>query len=72
MKPSEILALPMQDNEDGAATVRDYLKALLAKLWEDGDGFSCKRLYETLFDAGLVEADYATADQLIADAIKEL
>lgn len=39
----EVLDTPMQDNDAGASTVRDYLKALLFALWEEGEGFSGKR-----------------------------
>ena len=38
-----VLDLPMGDNDANAATVRGYLKALLTKLWEEGEGFSGKR-----------------------------
>lgn len=38
-----VLDLPMGDNDANAATVRDYLKALLTKLWEKGERFSGKR-----------------------------
>lgn len=38
-----VLDLPMGENDANAATVRGYLKALLTKLWEDGEGFSGKR-----------------------------
>lgn len=63
--PAAVLALPMRPNDADAATVRDYLVALLAALWEESDNFSGKRpfgnsswpydLYETLGKAGLVE-----------------
>lgn len=67
-----ILGLPLEPdhNDAGAATVRDYLVALLAVLWECGEGFSGKRpfgesgwqgeLYEPLIRAGII-------DGLIAD-----
>jgi len=64
MMPAEILALPMQDNESGARTVRGYLIRLLAELWNEGEGFSSKRpfgnsgwehdLYLPLIKAGVV------------------
>ena len=38
-----ILDLPMEQNDAGAATVRDYLKALLSSVWEKEEGFSGKR-----------------------------
>lgn len=43
MSGAEILALPMKPNDADAATVRDYLKALLATLIEKEEGFSGKR-----------------------------
>lgn len=43
MDATEILALPMADNDSGADTVRGYLKTLLAALWDEGEGFSGKR-----------------------------
>lgn len=41
--PADVLALAMQDNDADAKTVRDYLKALVATLWREGEGFSGKR-----------------------------
>ena len=62
-----ILDLPMQDNDAGAATVRSYLKALLSKLWKDRECFSGKRpfgnsawnydLYTALVTAGAVAGE---------------
>lgn len=43
MTGAEILALEMGDNDAGAKTVRGYLKELLTRLWEQGEGFSGKR-----------------------------
>ena len=40
--PQQVLDLPMDDNDSGADTVRGYLVALLATLWQEGDGFSGK------------------------------
>jgi hypothetical protein len=42
----EILAVPLHlaaQEDSGAATVREYLVALLRRLWEEEDGFSGKR-----------------------------
>lgn len=60
----QILDLPMQPNDADAATVRDYLIALLAELWREQEGFSGKRpfgnsgwgydLMEPLIRAGLI------------------
>ncbi len=38
-----ILALPMEENDSGATTVRGYLVALVRKVWEEDEGFSGKR-----------------------------
>jgi len=60
-----ILDIEMQDNDAAAKTIRGYLKALLSKLWEEGEGFSGKHpfgnsgwefpLYTALVKAGVVE-----------------
>lgn len=61
----ELLLVPMQENDAGAATVGGYLQALLSKLWQEEEGFSGKRpfgnsgwadeLYRPLIAAGKVE-----------------
>lgn len=38
-----VLDLPMQENDAGAKTIREYLKGLLHVLWNEGEGFSGKR-----------------------------
>lgn len=43
MTGEEILDLPMEENDAGAATIRDYLKALLRVLWREGESFGGKR-----------------------------
>ena len=45
MTPREVLDLPMDelDNDAQALTIRGYLTALLARLWEDKEGFNGKR-----------------------------
>ena len=68
LTPAEILALPMQDNDADAATIRDYLVALLAEVWKWTDEFSGKRpfgnsnweneLYLALINAGAIEGGY--------------
>lgn len=60
-----VLDLPMQDNDAAAATVRGYLTALLANVWDEEEGFDGKRpfgnsgwqfdLHLALIDAGLLE-----------------
>jgi hypothetical protein len=63
--PQDVLALPLeQPNDARAATVRDYLVALLREVWEGAEGFSGKRpfgnsgwqydLYRPLVKAGIV------------------
>lgn len=64
MEPS-ILDLPMGRNDAKAKTIRDYLKALLTRLWREGEGFSGKRpfgnsgwrheIYKVLIAAEIVE-----------------
>lgn len=41
--PQQILDLPMQENDAEAATIREYLIALLAAVWTEQEGFSGKR-----------------------------
>lgn len=72
---AQILSTPLGDNDAGAATVRDYLVALLVELWREEEGFSGKRpfgnsgwayeVYGPLVNAGLIagtidEDGYAT------------
>jgi hypothetical protein len=38
-----ILDTPMHKNDAHAATIRQYLRALLTKLWDQREGFSGKR-----------------------------
>lgn len=63
----EILDVPVHEGNDaGATTIRGYLVALLANLWDQGEGFSGKRpfgnsgwdwdLYAALGRAGHIEA----------------
>lgn len=59
-----ILDIPMEQNDANASTIREYLKALLYALWDEGEGFSGKRpfgnsgwehdLYNALVKAGVV------------------
>lgn len=62
MTGQEILALPMGENDVKASTIKNYLKALLAVLWKEEQGFSGKRPFGTSgwqWDvyAALVKAD---------------
>ena len=68
-----ILDLPMQENDANAATIRDYLMALLLTLWNEADGFSGKRpfgnsdwewdLYYPLIEAGIVAGKFESDDE---------
>lgn len=63
----QILDCPMAANDAGAKTIREYLKALLRTLWDEGDSFSGKRpfgnsdwqmdLEVALIEAELVEGE---------------
>lgn len=76
-----ILDIKMQPNDAGAETVKDYFKALLTQIWEQGESFSGKRpfgnggwqweLLDALTSAG-VAADEHVASQLIYDAIDSI
>ena len=68
MTPIEILEIPMQENDAGAKTIREYLIKLLTVLWEEQEGFSGKRpfgnsgwdfeLYEALVKAKAVDGKF--------------
>ena len=60
-----LLGLRLDDNDAGAATVREYLTRLLAKVWREGAGFSGKRPFgnsgwEYDLYVPMVEADFIT------------
>jgi hypothetical protein len=58
----------MQDNDAKAATIGDYLRELLRKLWNEGESFSGKRpfgnsgweheIYLALGKAGHIKAEF--------------
>jgi len=64
MDTKSILDLPMSRNDARATNIGEYLRALLATLWDEGESFSGKRpfgnsgwdydLYKPLIVAGLV------------------
>ena len=64
----QVLDLALPDNDSGTDTVRGYLTALLALVWEHEQGFNGKRpfgnsgwqddLYAPLVRAGLVEGSF--------------
>jgi len=65
--PQQILALPMGENDADAATIREYLIALLAALWDEKEGFNGKRPFgnsgwdgdfvAALIQAGAIEGE---------------
>lgn len=67
MTPEEVLAVPMDpdQNDAAASTIREYLAVLLGTLWEEKDGFSGKRpfgnsswdfdIYKALVAAGAID-----------------
>ncbi len=68
MNTKQILELKLDNDDfDPDMTIRDYLRELLIKLWEDGEGFSGKRpfgnsgweydLYVPLIKAGVVPGE---------------
>lgn len=67
MTPQEILALPLGPNDAEAATIRDYLKALLSAVWKEQESFDGKRpfgnsdwdydMFPALIKAGAVKGD---------------
>jgi len=79
--PAAVLALPMQDNDANAATVRDYLVKLLAAVWAEGECFSVKRpfgnsgwhfdVYTALARGGLVTATFDEVGWLDMDSAAE-
>lgn len=66
-RPQDVLACPMQPNDAKAATIRDYLVALLKKVWQENECFNGKRpfgnsgweydLYAPMVAAGLVAGE---------------
>lgn len=58
---NKILALPLEDNDAGAATIGEYLCALLKAVWTKEEGFSGKRPFgnggwQTFIESALVRA----------------
>lgn len=82
----QILDCPMQENDAGAATVREYLRALLLGVWKKGESFSGKRPFgnsgweteviDALHQAGMVKSyeskDYEAGRVLVSWAIESL
>ena len=85
INPQSVLDVPMQENDAGATTIRQYLIKLLLKVWEETEGFDGKRpfgnsgwdgdLLEALRLAGLIEDSWEEDERgqrLIAAAITSL
>ena len=77
----EILELPLnaEENDAGAATVREYLVTLLSVLWDEGESFSGKRPlgnsgweYELLDPLEEYASSKQSADQMVQAAIEAL
>ncbi len=78
----DVLDLEMITNDAEAKTIRDYLKALVTRIWEEGEGFSGKRpfgnsgweyeLYGTLVTHGFRNDDWDVMNDAIYDAIEAL
>jgi hypothetical protein len=70
---TDILNVPMRDNDAGAKTIGEYLLRLLVKVWDEDEGFSGKRpfgnsgwthdLYSALAEAGIIEAEKDVWDE---------
>lgn len=65
--PAQVLATPMGQNDSGAATVHDYLIALLAMLWQEREEFNSKRPFgnsgwESDLDRALLRAGYVAGE----------
>ncbi len=83
MNPSEVLSLPMQENDAGAKTIREYLVKLLETLWQEHECFNAKRpfgfsgwkydIYASLVQAKAIggDAHLHPTNQEEADALIE-
>jgi hypothetical protein len=63
--PQQILAVPVEDSDSAATTIRGYLVALLRELWREQENFSGKRPFgnsgwEFDLHAALVKAHLIT------------
>ncbi len=73
----QILDTPMEVNDAEAATIREYLVALAAGVWNQGEGFSGKRpfgssgwewdLYDALVTAGHITGTVDSRGTVDAD-----
>lgn len=83
--PQQILDLPLEPNDSGANTVRGYLVALLAAIWNEKEGFSGKRPFgnsgwDCDFNQAFIKAGWVTGkldeegwvDEVDSDAVDRL
>ena len=76
----QVLAAPMTDDDSGATTIREYLVALAARVWGEGEDFSGKRpfgnsgwhrhVFAALAGAGLIDGTRDEYDRL-SDAAED-
>lgn len=73
LSPSEVLNCPMQDNDAGAATIRQYLVKLLFDVWDQQEEFNGKRPFGNsgwwgdLYIALLTNTDIGDGSELDED-----
>lgn len=75
MELSEVLKMPMQENDAGVDTIGEYFHSLLETLWKEGEGFSGKRpfgnsgwqyeIYHALVKNGVVSGEVDEYDDLV-------
>lgn len=70
MTPQQVLDLPMDDNDAGAKTIREYLASLVEMLWVEGEGFSGKRPFgNSGWEAELLDT-FDNADENLSEKSK--
>lgn len=70
MTPQQVLDLPMDDNDAGAKTIREYLVSLVEMLWVEGEGFSGKRPFgNSGWEAELLDT-FDNADENLSEKSK--
>ena len=81
MDNESILNLPMQDNDAGAKTIREYIVLLALTVWQENVNFSGKRpfgnsgweydLYAPLVKAGAVKGTFDEYGCIDIDSFEE-
>lgn len=69
--PQNVLSCPMDKNNAGATTVREYLVELMSALWYEEEGFSSKRPFgdsDWQFDVYLALNRAGLIDGLVLDS----